>query len=346
MRHPIITGACALLSAFAMAAANQPLIAATASVLASTKTEEGQIVIYDGYTWQRRELAKRLPLAEPWPSEAKIEAQFRRFDLNKPPMAADIPVPAKIMEDIYVVNSKPNLTYLIDAGPDGLVIVDPGLPSNVESILRNVEALGFPRKSIRWVINTHAHFDHSMADADFQKLGAKIYVGREDVGAVEKGTQITAKFVLPADQVARYPTLRVDHAVDDGEELVLGNKTFFAIHTPGHTYGSTCYSLEIAGKKILFGGDTVLFDYRLGAQSSPYADDVAYLASFKKLARFDPYFHWDVLLPGHGTIVLDRAFLDILKGERQVQLDVGNGEQVAALPFGTAAYRRMMFGRP
>jgi len=322
-----------------------------ASALATQVTEEGQTVVYDAYTWQRRELAKRLPLNEPWPSEAVIAAQFKRFQLDKPPLPASIPTPARILQDVYLVNSEPNLTYLIDAGPAGLVLIDPGLTSNVEPILKNVEALGFSRGNIKWVINTHAHFDHSMADAAFQKLGAKILVGRDDAPAVEKATEVTAKYFFGTAQAANYPTLHVDWPVDDGEDLVLGNKTFIAIHTPGHTQGSTCYFLNVGGKNVLFGGDTILFDYRLGAQFPPYADNVAYGASLRKLTQFVADYPlkkvtWDVLLPGHGTMVLDRAYVDVMKGMRQVQLDLIDGSPVDALPFGDDYYRKLMFGRP
>jgi len=337
-------------AAAASAGHSQPPAAVSAAAarptLAVKKTEEGQTVIYDAYTWRRRELAKRLPLFEPWPSEGVIGASFKRFGLDAAPMPETIPIPSRIMGDVYLVNTEPNLTYLIDAGSGQLVLIDPGIERNVESILQKVTALGFSPKDIKWVINTHAHYDHSMADAHFQRLGAKILVGRDDVYAVEKGTEATAKFALPAAENAHYPTLHVDWPVDDGERLVLGNKTFLAIHTPGHTDGSTCYMLQMGGKTILFGGDTILFDYRLGAQGSPFADDVAYLASLKKLQAFGGYFRWDALLPGHGTMVLDRAYLDVLKGERQVQLDVVEGAPVQALPFATDAYRKLMFGRP
>jgi len=318
----------------------------TAIVLQTAKTEEGQTVIYDAYTWRRRELAKRLPLSETWPSESAIATQFKRYNLDAAPMPESVPVRSRIMDDIYVVNSESNLTYLIDAGPHQLVLIDPGFERNVDSILKNVEALGFSISDIKWVINTHAHLDHSMADAHFQRLGAKILIGREDVYAVEKGTEVTGRSGLPAAENANYPTLHVDWPVDDGEHLVLGNKTFLALRTPGHTAGSTCYLLQIGGRNVLFGGDTILFDYRLGQQTSPFADNVAYLASLKKLVAFGKYYRWDVLLPGHGTIVLDRAYIDVLKGERQVQLDVVEGAPVQALPFATDAYRELMFGRP
>lgn len=321
-----------------------------ATQLPTVKTEEGQSIVYDEYTWQRRELAKRLPLDQPWPKESDIHAVFVRFGLDKPSVQY-VFAPARITRDVYLVNVKPNLTYLIDAGPAGLVIVDPGLEENVESILKNVEALGFSRKSIKWVLNTHAHFDHSMADAHFQRLGAKILVGRADVAAVEKGTLVTAKYALSPAQVAAYPTLTVDRPVDDGEQIVLGDKTFTAISTPGHTPGSTCYVLTIDGLNILFGGDTVLYDYRLGAQATPFADNVAYLASLRKVANFNanPTLHpvrWDMLLPGHGVMVLDHAYMDVLKDLRQVQWDDANGAPIAALPFADDDYRKLMFGRP
>jgi len=314
--------------------------------LATQTTEEGQTVIYDGYTWRRRELAKRLPIGEPWPSESAIGAQFKRFNLESAPLPEEIPTPSRIMQDIYLVNTAPNLTYLIDAGPGQLVLIDPGLEGNVDQILKKVAALGFSPKDIKWVINTHAHFDHAMADAHFQRLGAKILIGRDDAPAVEKGTEITGKIAAPRDPSGHYPTAHVDWPVDDGEDLVLGDKTFLAIHTPGHTEGSTCYALQVGGKTVLFGGDTVLFDYRLGQQTGPFADNVAYLASLKKLLRFGAYYRWDVLLPGHGTMVMDRAYLDVLKAERQVELDVTDNAPVEALPFGTGDYRRLMFGRP
>jgi hypothetical protein len=55
---------------------------------------------------------------------------------------------------------------------------------------------------------------------------------------------------------------------------------------------------------------------------------------------------WDLLLPGHGTIVLDRAYADVTKGVRQVQWAVTTGEPINALPFADKYYRELMFGRP
>jgi glyoxylase-like metal-dependent hydrolase (beta-lactamase superfamily II) len=347
-RRNVLIGGLTMAGAFAAGAVRA---GERAPSLNATLTEEGQSVVHDAYTWRRRELDKKLPLRETWPSEALVAAQFKRFGLDQAPIPEAIPTPAQILRDVYLVNSVPNHTYLIDGGAQGLALVDPGLLSNAEAILKNVEALGFQRRAIRWVINTHAHYDHSEADAHFQGLGAEILIGRGDASAVERATNVTAKYVLPSAQRTNYPVLsKPARALDDGEEIQVGNKTIVAISTPGHTPGSTCYRLEIDGRNILFGGDTILFDYRLGAQRTPFIDNAAYLASLMKLALYFSYLligsQWDLLLPGHGTIVLDRAYLDVSKAVRQVQWAVTTGEPINALPFADRYYRELMFGRP
>lgn len=323
----------------------------TRKSLAPMITEEGQQVIFDRYTWQRRELCKRLPLSEPYPAweGPAIEAAFKRFGLADTAVPIAIPTPSQITADVYLVNSVPNHTYLIDCGAAGLALVDPGLSSNVEAIIGNIAALGFRPQAVRWVINTHAHFDHSMADGAFVARGAEVLIGRPDAAAVEKGTEVTAGMALPAAQRNPYPTAKVGHPIDDGEVLILGNKTIHAIATPGHTPGSTCFLLNSGGKNILFGGDTVLYDYRLGAQQLAFSNDSDYFASLRKLGRYPTSLaptRWDMLLPGHGTIVMDRAGLDLAKATRQVAWCVQNGEAIQALPFADKFYRTLMFGRP
>jgi glyoxylase-like metal-dependent hydrolase (beta-lactamase superfamily II) len=152
------------------------------------------------------------------------------------------------------------------------------------------------------VINTHCHADHSMADRKFRELGAEIMVRDTDADAVEKGTLATG-YALP------FPTCKVDRRLSDGEQLRLGNKVLYVIHTPGHTPGSACFLLQLDGRNLLISGDTVFFDGQLGA-STPYSDNARYLSSLEKLEKFTLHnvpVHWDMLLPRHDVIVMDRA---------------------------------------
>lgn len=99
---------------------------------------------------------------------------------------------------------------------------------------------------------------------------------------------VTAYFLVTADtgEPARFPHCPIDLRLADGEELHLGNKVLDVIHTPGHTPGSACFLLQARGKNILFSGNTVLYDGRLGWQGNPYADNRQYLSSLEKLNHF------------------------------------------------------------
>ncbi len=237
------------------------------------------------------------------------------------------------------------LTYLIDCGPEGVAVIDPSYDSEFEHTLANIETCGRSRKEIRWVINTHCHTDHSLADAKFHRLGAEILIHEADAEAIEKGTRVTA---FSRYNLAEFPRCPGGRRLSDGEILRLGNKQFEVIHTPGHTPGSMSLLLQIDGKNVLFSGDTVFFDGMLGWQGNPYADNRRYLASVKKLEHFTlgaKPVQWDLLLPGHTTMVLERAYLDVQKARERIEFELAAGRELLTPPY-TPEYRKRMFGRP
>jgi glyoxylase-like metal-dependent hydrolase (beta-lactamase superfamily II) len=129
----------------------------------------------------------------------------------------------------------------------------------------------------------------------------------------------------------------------------LGNKIFHVVHTPGHTPGSSCFLLQLNGKNLLFSGDSLFYDGRLGWQGNPFADNSRYAASLLRLARFtldDKWVKWDVLLPGHLSIVLDKAYLDVEKAKDFAAKDVAAAREIESAPFARLEYRIRMFGRP
>jgi glyoxylase-like metal-dependent hydrolase (beta-lactamase superfamily II) len=316
-------------------------------------TEEGQQVVFDRFTWQYRELAKKLPASETWPTGQTMQDVLKRYGLSENAPAAAIPVPARITSDVYLVGQDhvSNLTYMIDCGRDGVAIIDPTYESEFERTLANVEKCGHSRKEIHWVVNTHCHVDHAMADKKFRDLGAQIAVHEADAAAIEKGTRVTAYYLIKDDtgKVAPFPHCPVDRRLADGEELKLGNKVFEVIHTPGHTPGSACFLLRSDGKNILFSGDTVLYDGRLGWQGNPYADNRQYLFSLRKLNDFTldgAKVQWDMLLPGHGAIAMDKAYLDVQKDRDLVAQLLRDGREIPGVPFQLPEYRKQMSGRP
>lgn len=315
--------------------------------VATLTTEEGQRVAFDESTYRLRELAKRLPLEEPWPAGEALRQTLARYGLDRD--APRLQVPVELARGVYLVGQerRSNLTYMIDCGAEGVAIIDPTYESEFDLTLANVEKCGRKRTEIRWVLNTHCHVDHSMADARFRELGAKILIHEADAAAVEQGTQVTAFYLIQG--LAAFPRCPVDRRLADGEELALGDRRLRVIHTPGHTPGSVCFLLEVDGRNLLFGGDTVLYDGRLGWQGNPYADNRQYAASLRKLSEFTwngAAVRWDVLLPGHGAMALDKAWLDVEKARASVEESVAQGKEVLATPYATRSYRLRMYGRP
>lgn len=351
----------------ALTAASPALAQTTATrppPIATLVTEENQHVAFDRTIWQFRELAKKLPLDEPWPANGQqMQIALTKHQLTQQTPPPSIAMPAEIARDVYLIGQSGiagnNLTYLIDCGDAGLAIIDPTYESEFKRTLTTITQSGFDPAKIRWVLNTHCHYDHAMADALFQRRGAEIAAGAADADAIEKATRVTAYYRLeaymrpdPATGTMReYPRAPVAHRLTDGEELRLGNKTFHVIDTPGHTPGSVCFLLQVDGKNLLFSGDTVLYDGRLGWQGNPYADNTAYLASLEKLITFklderrDPNFRFDMLLPGHGAIALDKAYMDLDKALDMARWQLAHHGRIESTPFHTVYYRREMFGR-
>src|SRR5687768_16969836 len=53
------------------------------------------------------------------------------------------------------------LSALLITSPDGLILVDGGLPQSAPLIVANVRALGFDPKEIELIVSSHEHFDHA-----------------------------------------------------------------------------------------------------------------------------------------------------------------------------------------
>jgi glyoxylase-like metal-dependent hydrolase (beta-lactamase superfamily II)/8-oxo-dGTP pyrophosphatase MutT (NUDIX family) len=160
-------------------------------------------------------------------------------------------------------------TYLV--GEDELAVSDPGpaLDSHIENIL----AAG----TIRWILCTHTHVDHSPAAAAIKRAtGAKIF-GRP----------------APAGQDA---TFAPDEILNDGDRVRLGSVSLRSIHTPGHASNHLCYLLE--DTRMLFTGDHVMQGSTV-IINPPDGDMRAYLASLERLLGED----LAILAPGHGYLI-------------------------------------------
>ena len=148
------------------------------------------------------------------------------------------------------------------------IVIDPGEDADIIAAKAKEKGL-----NIKYIFNTHHHFDHTEGNADLKKLtGAKIVLHSLE-NAQMKGAS------------------KADICLNDEKTFKVGNITFQIYFTPGHTSGGLC--LYTDGN--LFTGDT-LFVGDSGRTDLPGGHRPTLGASIRKLMELpDDTIVW----PGH-----------------------------------------------
>jgi len=166
-------------------------------------------------------------------------------------------------------------------------VIDPG--GHPERIMAEVDRLGL---TIKYVLNTHAHFDHTDANgAIVQATGATLALHPQD-RALLAAAGGAALFGLQA-RPGPLPSLDLH----DGDELPVGNLRFRVLHTPGHTPGHVCFYEPQEG--VLFDGD-LLFYRGVGRTDLPGGSWQQLLDSIQRVLFALP--DETVVYPGHGPL--------------------------------------------
>lgn len=133
------------------------------------------------------------------------------------------------------------------------IVVDPG--GDADKILALLKKHNLKAK---YLLHTHAHFDHVLGSRAMKEAtGAQICLHKGDQWLYDNLAQQGKLFGFSITD-----PLPVDKYLDDEEEISVGTLKTRTIHTPGHTPGSMCFSIE-EGSPLLFSGDT-LFQRSIG----------------------------------------------------------------------------------
>lgn len=228
-----------------------------------------------------------------------------------PALAADPPEwstptePFRIADNLYYVGTKGLSAYLI-VSRDGAILLDGTLEQNAALIERNIRRVGVPLAQVKLIVSNHAHDDHVGAIARIKRdTGARFLASAGDRWALEHGTSQSDVTYRPR----RYPAIKVDKVIGDGEVVRLGDIALTAHLTPGHTPGCTSWSMVArdAGRlrRVLFPCSiTVAGNKLVGNRGYPgIVGD--FRRTFAKLAAMRA----DIVLPGHpeAADVLERG---------------------------------------
>ena len=131
------------------------------------------------------------------------------------------------------------LTVLLITSPAGDVLIDGGVPGYVSLIEASIADLGIPLRNIKWILNSHAHYDHAGGIAQLaHDTGAQVISSTADKLLLERGGRDDPQY---ADRFP-FPSVHVSRTVADGERVRLGDLVLTAHLTPGHTKGNTTWT--------------------------------------------------------------------------------------------------------
>ncbi|NWG18244.1 MAG: MBL fold metallo-hydrolase [Chloroflexi bacterium] len=200
----------------------------------------------------------------------------------------------RVADDIYVFTS--DLYVQVTAGvvvtSQGAVVIDTlAYPEETRLIKRFVETrLG---TTVRYVVNTHFHADHTTGTCFFE--GARVIghaICRELLD--KRGRQSLEQAKLTAPELREVSLVLPDMVFEGGMmSLHLGNKTLQFWSTPGHSPDSiVCLVKE---DRTLFAADTLM--------PIPYFVDGSYDDFVESLNRLRNN-NYENVVQGHGEIIL------------------------------------------
>ena len=171
---------------------------------------------------------------------------------------------SKITSGVWRAGTRYVNWYLIDAGQDGVTVVDAGLPQYTRHLDESLRQIGRRRDDVRAVLLTHGHIDHTGMAAALAGNGASIYLHPADRRlAADPRSNRAERSLL---RYAYYPGLMAfaGHAiragalrplpmpdtapVADGSVVEVPGQPRVT-HTPGHTDGSCVF--DFAGHGVV-----------------------------------------------------------------------------------------------
>ncbi|HEV7489450.1 MAG TPA: subclass B3 metallo-beta-lactamase [Rhodanobacteraceae bacterium] len=133
------------------------------------------------------------------------------------------------------------LSSILITSDRGHILIDGALAESAPQIAANIRKLGFRVEDVKYILNSHAHFDHAGGIGALQKSShATVVASADGAAAIERGRGdrgdpqfLSARSFPPVHHVQR---------IGDGETVSVGDITVTAHATPGHTPGGTTWT--------------------------------------------------------------------------------------------------------
>jgi hydroxyacylglutathione hydrolase len=191
-----------------------------------------------------------------------------------------------------------NGSYIVVDDRRDALLIDPAMGERV--VIDAVKEQGLHLVEI---LNTHGHPDHIYGNAAVKEATkARLAIHKLDAYRLGPERPATNLPIPPCD---------ADDLFDEGALRYVADLNVTALHTPGHTEGSTCFYFE--RERVLFSGD-VLFQGSTGRWDLPGGDREQMERSLERVMTLPPD---TKVYPGHGAATTIGDELPTLRSLRE-----------------------------
>ena len=147
--------------------------------------------------------------------------------------------PFKVFGNTYFVGSQ-GLSSLLIATDAGLVLIDVALPQSAPLIDANIRTLGFRPTDIKYILSSHAHFDHVGGMRSMQRFTrATVLASSETARALGLGHPVPEDPQFEADASQNFPGVHRRRARGEGRRghPAGHDRDHRALHARAHARG-------------------------------------------------------------------------------------------------------------
>jgi metallo-beta-lactamase class B len=147
----------------------------------------------------------------------------------------------RVIANIYEIGTYDLAVFLITSDA-GHILINTGLENSTPLIRANIESLGFRLEDVKILLCMQSHWDHAAALAEIKQItGAELWATQKDARVLEDGGFSDPHF----GGKQNFKPVKVDKIIHDGEVVTLGDISLRVHEHPGHTEGSSSYTMQV-----------------------------------------------------------------------------------------------------
>ncbi len=148
----------------------------------------------------------------------------------------------RVIANLYAVGTYDLGVFLITS-EEGHILINTGLEDSTPLIRNNIESSGFRLEDLVILLTMQAHWDHTAALAGIMEIaGAEMWATSGDARVLEDGGFSDPHF----GGRQSFRPVGVHRIIGEGEVIELGDIRLRVHEHPGHTEGSSSYSMQVS----------------------------------------------------------------------------------------------------